>query len=159
MAVVDRLLPGGWAAWILSGPLVNGTASNMFIRMLGQGFASGSTVGPQMVGLLPDVHMGVVPSRSLEGLLSGHLRVSLWAGLALDHGWEGLELSFKAALVSTSKSEVCRAWRHRWSCLLPGPLVNWTATWLVGEAGTVLGSPQEQISCHVPVPVVLMLFG
>lgn len=63
-------------AWILSGSLVDGTAFNtLFSRMLlGQGSALPTvfTVGLQIVGLLPDVQVNMVPSRSLGGLLSGH---------------------------------------------------------------------------------------
>lgn len=63
-------------AWILSGSLVDGTAFNtLFSRMLlGQGSALPRVfiVGLQIVGLLPDVQVNMVPSRSLGGLLSGH---------------------------------------------------------------------------------------
>lgn len=60
--------------WILSGSLVDGIAfSTLFSRMLlGQGLTSVSILGLQTVGLLPDVQMNEVPSRSLGGLLSGH---------------------------------------------------------------------------------------
>lgn len=57
------------------GSLVDGLAfSTLFSRMLGQGLALPTvfTVGLQIVGLLADVQVNVVPSRSLGGLLSGH---------------------------------------------------------------------------------------
>lgn len=80
-------------------------------------------LGPQTVGLLPGVWMDVVPSRSLGMYLSDHF-------IALDYGWEGLQLSLRTVSGFTAKLQTW-IWKHRWVWPPPGPWACWTAPWLL----------------------------
>lgn len=116
-------------AWILSGPWVNGTAfSTLLSRVaLRQKFTLGSSVSK----LITKCMVGMALTGSWEGCCLVTERIPEWAGLALYHGWEGLEPSPWAVSGSIVMTEVCRPGSGDMNgCVSTSSWVGWTVPWL-----------------------------